>query len=208
MSDASRQCVEIDLEKLRPTQIGVGYDEVGLKRRRWSCRTDEEKSRFIFEHPFPAVRGPDADYYIIDGHHLGRALLEERVEVVRLSLIEDLSHLEADEFWQAMDRQGLIHPYDAQGRRRDPRAMPETLWELADDPFRSLAAQLRRAGEYPKDTTPFAEFQWADYFRRRISLATLTAHPERALECARKLVRERPSTPRAAVLETQEPAWA
>ena len=43
-------------------------------------------------------------------------------------------------------------------------------------------------------STPFAEFQWAEYFRNYITLAALRTYPERALECARKLVREGSST--------------
>jgi hypothetical protein len=39
---------------------------------------------------------------------------------------------------------------------------------LEDDPFRSLAGAVRRAGGFAKDTTPYAEFLWADFFRRRI----------------------------------------
>ena len=37
-----------------------------------------------------------------------------------------------------------------------------------DDPFRSLAGELRRAGGFAKDTTPFSEFLWADFLRRRM----------------------------------------
>ena len=40
--------------------------------------------------------------------------------------------------------------------------------ELKDDPFRSLAGEIRRAGGFAKDTTPFSEFLWADFFRRRM----------------------------------------
>jgi hypothetical protein len=37
-----------------------------------------------------------------------------------------------------------------------------------DDPFRSLAGELRRSGGFAKDTTPFSEFLWADFLRRRL----------------------------------------
>jgi len=39
---------------------------------------------------------------------------------------------------------------------------------LTDDPFRSLVAELIRAGGCAKSNTPFFEFLWADYLRRRI----------------------------------------
>jgi hypothetical protein len=31
-----------------------------------------------------------------------------------------------------------------------------------------LAGELRRSGGFAKDTTPFSEFLWADFLRRRI----------------------------------------
>lgn len=193
MSDTGKQRVEAKLEELRPTQMTVGYDEVAFKRRIWSAQTSEEKSRFIFEHPLPAVLGPNRHYYILDGHHLGRALLDEGIDKVRLSLVDDLSHLDPEKFWQVLERRNLIYPY-VYGQRRDVEDMPKTLGELADDPFRSLAAQVRRACEYGKDPTPFAEFQWADYLRIHISFSTLRAYPERAFQYARKLLRKRAST--------------
>jgi len=188
MSGVRGQLVKVRLEKLRPTQGAVGYDEVAFRRRQLSALRSEERDRFISERPFPAVLGPSAEHFIIDGHHLGRALLEEGVGMAPLSLIEDFSHLEPIAFWQVMDRRGLIFPYDVNGRCQDFEKLPKTLRELADDPFRSLAAQVRRVGGYPKDSTPFAEFKWADYFRCHISLAALNTFPEIAAQCARKLV--------------------
>lgn len=190
MSDGGQQSVEAKLEKLRPTQVTVGYDEVAFKRRQWVAQSDEDKARFLSEHPFPAVLGPHSEYYIIDGHHLGRALLEAGVDVAPLSVIENLSHLSPAEFWSVMNRRGLTYPYDAQGRRRDFEQMPESLGELTDDPFRSLAAQVRREGGYAKDPTPFAEFKCANYLRDHLSFAALRAYPERALKCAMKLMRD------------------
>jgi hypothetical protein len=93
-----------------------------------------------------------------------------------------------------MNSRRLIYSYDALGRRRDFAEMPKALSELTDDPFRGLAARVRRSGEHEKDSTPFAEFQWAESFRNYISLSALRTYPERALECAKKLVREGSST--------------
>ena len=55
-----------------------------------------------------------------------------------------------------------------QGRRRHYKDIPKSVTGLVDDPFRSLAGELRRAGGYAKDTTPFSEFIWADFLRRRM----------------------------------------
>ena len=40
--------------------------------------------------------------------------------------------------------------------------------KLVDDPYRSVAAEVRERGGFAKESAPFEEFQWADFFRRRI----------------------------------------
>jgi len=189
MGGARAQFLEEHFEKLRPTQMTVGFEEVALKRKKFRALPIEGKRRFASEHPFPAVLGPGRGCYITDGHHLGRALLEEGVGVARVSLIDDLSHFDAGAFWREMERRGLSFPFDARGRSQPFEKIPQSLRELTDDPFRSLAARVRRADEYQKDSRPFAEFKWAEYFRRRLSVEALNAFPELALQCARKLAR-------------------
>ena len=61
---------------------------------------------------------------------------------------------------------------------------------LIDDPFRSLAGELRRAGGFAKDTTPFSEFLWADFLRRRVKRKTVETHFEDALEQALVLAKK------------------
>jgi hypothetical protein len=50
--------------------------------------------------------------------------------------------------------------------------LPETVRGLADDPYRSVAGEVRERGGYEKDETPFSEFLWAQFFR-----AHLRVHP-------------------------------
>ena len=85
---------------------------------------------------------------------------------VLVTVVLDLSALNPDAFWTVLDHKSLVYPFDAQGRRRDFADIPKTIMQLKDDPFRSLAGELRRAGGFAKDTTPFSEFLWADFFRR------------------------------------------
>jgi hypothetical protein len=61
--------------------------------------------------------------------------------------------------------------------------------QLKDDPFRSLAGELRRAGGFAKDTTPFSEFLWADFFRRKIKRKAVEADFAAAVEQALRLAR-------------------
>jgi hypothetical protein len=61
-----------------------------------------------------------------------------------------------------------MHPFDDEGKRRDRDDIPKSIADLVDDPFRSLAGELRLQGGYAKDTTPFSEFLWADFLRYRM----------------------------------------
>ena len=54
--------------------------------------------------------------------------------------------------------------------------------DLKDDPFRSLAGELRRAGGFAKDTTPFSEFLWADFLRRKMSRKSVEDNFAKAME--------------------------
>ncbi len=102
-------------------------------------------------------------------------------------------------FTTFLDNRNWLHPFNAEGRRQSNDAIPKHIGRLKDDPYRSLAGELRRAGGYAKDDTPFSEFLWADYLRDKISGALIAkdfeAAVKRALDVAHK--------PKAAYL----PGW-
>jgi len=50
---------------------------------------------------------------------------------------------------------------------------------------------LRRLGGYAKDTTPFSEFLWADFLRRRIDRKEIEDHLKRAVDKALELAKSR-----------------
>ena len=102
-------------------------------------------------HVIPVVTGPKGRQYLIDHHHLARALEDEGVRDVLVNVLADLSSLAREEFWIFLDNRSWCHPYDANGHRRDFDAIPATVAEMQDDPFRSLAGELRGAGGYAKD---------------------------------------------------------
>jgi hypothetical protein len=156
---------------LHPTQITVGMREVREKRRHW--RDAGHKAKFLGSHLIPVIRGPKDRYYVIDHHHLARALHDEGVREIAVTIVAELAKLDKDAFWTYLDNRGWLHPYDDRGRRRHYRDLPRRVTELVDDPYRSLAGELRHAGGFAKDTTPFSEFLWADFLRRRISEKTI-----------------------------------
>ena len=177
----------VAITELRPTQITVGLREVAEKRREWRDRTKkpgEKAGEFLGRHMIPTVLGPTGRYYVIDHHHLARALQEEKQKQVLVTVTLDLSVLPKAAFWTYLDNRALCHPYDAAGKRRGFEDIPKTVAELADDPYRSLAGELRRVGGYAKDTTPFSEFLWADFLRPRVKAKQINEHFSAAIEKA------------------------
>jgi hypothetical protein len=158
----------VPVRTLRPTQITVGLREVGEMQRRWRSRPQKKDIKFLERHLVPVVLGPRGDHYVLDHHHLCRALLHEGVREVLVTIVADLGRLKKDAFWIYLDNHGWLHPYDEKGRRRPYADIPRELSDMVDDPFRSLAGAIRRAGGFAKDTTAFSEFLWADFFRRKI----------------------------------------
>ncbi len=179
----------VAIADLRPTQITVGMREVQAKRRRWRDTGETKGGKFLGRHIIPVILGPKNRHYVIDHHHLALALHEEGVKNLAVTITVDLSALDRDMFWTVMDNRNWMHPYDAEGRRRHYRDIPKTLSGLADDPFRSLAGELRRAGGFAKDTTPFSEFLWADFLRRHVKRQTVDRNFDRAIEQALQLAK-------------------
>jgi hypothetical protein len=172
----------IPILSLRPTQMTVGMREVKEKRKRWREQKKKKQAESLGKHMIPVVRGPDQRYYVVDHHHLARALHEEGVTDILVTMIGDLSMVGRDAFWGVMDNKRWVYPYDAKGDRRHFKDLPKSITELKDDPFRSLAGELRRVGGFAKDTTPFSEFLWADFLRRNISNKAVEENFAKAME--------------------------
>jgi hypothetical protein len=172
----------IPILSLRPTQMTVGMREVKEKRKRWREHDKTKQADLLGSHLIPVVHGPDERYYVIDHHHLARALHDEGVKNVLVTIVGDLTMVERDAFWGVMDNKRWVYPYDAKGERRRFRDLPKSIAALKDDPFRSLAGELRRMGGFAKDTSPFSEFLWADYLRRKLSRKAVEVNFDKALE--------------------------
>ena len=184
----------IPILSLRPTQMTVGMREVKEKRKRWREQEKTKQAESLGKHMIPVVRGPDKRYYVVDHHHLARALHNVGVKDILVTVIGDLRMVEKDAFWGVMDNKRWVYPYDAKGERRPFKDLPKSITELKDDPFRSLAGELRRSGGFAKDTTPFSEFLWADFLRRKISTKTVDENFAKALEKGLALARSQDAT--------------
>lgn len=176
---------------LRPTQITVGMREVKEKRKHWRAIKGEKGRQFLGNHMIPVILGPKGRHYIIDHHHLARALYDEGVKEVLVTVIANLSMVGRDAFWVVLDNRSWMHPFNDKGDRCGYEEIPKSVRDLKDDPFRSLAGELRRAGGFAKDTTPFSEFLWADFFRRHISRKLVASDFNVALETALELAKSK-----------------
>jgi hypothetical protein len=182
----------IPILALRPTQMTVGMREVKEKRKRWRDHKSKKKqAELLGHHMIPVVHGPDDRFYVIDHHHLARALHDEGVRDILVTIVADLTMVDRDAFWVVLDDRKWVYPYDAKGERRHYRDIPKSVVDLKDDPFRSLAGELRRVGGFAKDTTPFSEFLWADYLRRRLSRKGVEQNFDKALERALALAKDK-----------------
>lgn len=179
----------IPILSLQPTQLTVGMREVREKQKRWREHKPRKRAELLGRHMIPVVLGPGDRHYVIDHHHLARALHEEGVKDVLVNVIADLTMVEPKSFWTVMDGHRWVYPYDAKGVRHDYRKLPKTVADLKDDPFRSLAGELRRVGGFAKDTTPFSEFLWADFLRNRMSRKNVEADFSKAIERALSLAK-------------------
>jgi hypothetical protein len=182
---------------LRPTQITVGMHEVKAKLKHWRAKLEQvtaargarKAETFLGTHMIPVILGPSGRYYVIDHHHLARALHEDGIKDVAITVVANLSKLDRNSFWFFMECHGWTHPYDANGRRRPYTDLPKSVDKLINDPFRSLAGELRRAGGFAKDTTPFSEFLWAQFLRQCMKRKAVEANFDRAIEKALQLAK-------------------
>ncbi|HEY2023561.1 ParB/Srx family N-terminal domain-containing protein [Paraburkholderia sp.] len=155
----------LEIERIRPTQLTHGAREVRSKAAQYAALSGHDLDMAIAEKPIPVVYGPNQTPFAIDHHHVAAALWHTNIRSVPVVLVRDLSSCSVAEFWLSMENQRWTSPYDAQGQRRPFSELPEHVWELIDDEYRSLAAAVRDAGGYEKTQVPLAEFRWADLFR-------------------------------------------
>jgi hypothetical protein len=180
----------VDILELRPTQITIGLKEAEAKAARLKALAKQDGKKFIRKHVIPVVKGPRDRFYIIDHHHLCRASLIAGAKQLSVTVVLNLARLDKDAFWVFMDNRGLVHPFDDQGKRRNYSDIPKSVEDMADDPFRSLAGALRLKGGYAKDTTPFSEFLWADFLRRRLNRKEVEEDFDSALKGAFELAKK------------------
>jgi hypothetical protein len=160
-------------EDVRPTQLAYGEIEVARRAAKIAAMDAGELDKYLKKHVVPVVIGPGGRFFATDGHHTALALARangNRAQVIA-TVLDDWRTLEPSVFWKRMLLAGRFFPFDEAGAGPLPAArVPDSLFALKDDPWRSLANGLANAGGYADDAgVPYADFLWADYLRSRVS---------------------------------------
>ena len=64
----------VAIRDLHPTQITVGMREVRAKQKAWRNKGEDKAGKFLGRHLIPVILGPKHRHFVIDHHHLTRAL--------------------------------------------------------------------------------------------------------------------------------------
>lgn len=163
---------EVKLTLLHPTQFCVGEREVQARAAKLLEKKDKKVDRYLDEHIMPIVIGPKGVPYIVDHHHLAKALQESKVrDAIPAQVLANYSDLAPEAFWSKMKEQKWVYPYRRGEGPLSVATLPAAVGQLTDDPYRSLVWAAHHVGdEEDRDETPFADFKWADYFRDKIKL--------------------------------------
>ena len=86
--------------------------EVAFKRNRWRNFGRTAADLYLCTHAIPVILGPDGRAFVLDRHHLSRALHDEGVITFPISVIEDLSMFGLEEFWNVLESRNWSHPFD------------------------------------------------------------------------------------------------
>lgn len=170
------QIYKLLVNDLSPTQFATGETEVLYKAGRIKKKFNGKGKLhdYLLLRPVPVVKRGKR-FYLVDHHHLVRALYEALNDkigddlFVYVKVMFDGSSLTETHFWKAMFEHNYVYLFGADGGGpKPPEALPKHIRDLGFDPYRSLAWLVRDRHGYMKNNTPFSEFRWANYFRTRI----------------------------------------
>lgn len=181
----------VSFQKILPAQIRYSQQHVAEKvakaiakgaaiwnstEKRWAYKYNQGTSILSEKNTLPVVRS-SFGYVLADGHHDVLSSIHFKAEMIPIKVIEDLSHLDFDQFWATAEQKGWAYLRHISGQKSLP---PSSFHQLIDDPNRYFAAitackfSLEVPGgivsigaEYPlwvkvnKDI-PFIEFKIAD----------------------------------------------
>ncbi len=174
-SPAKKTQCKIDIVKLHPTQFAVGMRMVDKKMASIEAMSHHEREKYLLKHLVPVVVGLESPkgglaFYMTDHHHLAFAVLNAGHSKVAVEIIENWEKFSYAELIGKMEKNHFLYLFDENGKKSEVEKLPEFVYGLKDDPYRSLSAEVREQGGYDKTEEYFAEFIWADFFRSRVKI--------------------------------------
>ncbi len=209
------QYSELLVSELRPTQNAVGMDEVALKANGIKLKKKKKLQEYLYLRPAPVVIG-QGGFYLLDHHHLARALwvaageknaadLTKTNARVVVKVTENWQFIKsAKRFWKAMNKSDWVYPFDhGGGGPLNVNRLKKNIQDMCNDPYRSLAWYVRKRFGYFKDgSNPiFAEFMWANFFRTRVGLGEQLWDPDSEMTLDKLLLEELESQERAEAID-------
>lgn len=171
---------------IHPTQLILGYQEVRMKADRFSAMKSGDFHDYLESNPVPAVLGPKGVFYALDHHHLTAAVMtstlstKDQVVVVQVKDTSLAGIAETSDFWKSMVQNKWVWLYDEKGNYPvNPVLLPPLMTSLANDPYRSLAYNVRKAGGYKKVLVDYQDFLWVNFFRQHKLFPTSATSPDK-----------------------------
>jgi hypothetical protein len=187
----------IPILSLKPTQFAVGMLEVDEKILELKKLSRKKLKALVKSTPIPVVISPHEEYYVVDHHHFLCVCYHLDIKDVQYEVVANhaKSKMTFSQFWRWMLNKKRMYPFCQFGEGpRKALYLPRDIRGLADDPYRSLAWYVRKAGAFDNSTRNFAEFQWANFFRKR---GLLDRHGTREFAAALKKAVALAQTPAA-----------
>lgn len=164
-------------DKFHPTQFTVGMTAMSEKQKGIEEKfQSRELSAWLATKAVPAIWGPDKKLHITDRHHTSLAVLRAEIplqeKIMTVQILGNYSSLNWDEFYTRMVAENNAYLNYLDSGPRSGLELPETLSELENDPYRSLAWLVRENNGFEKVDQYFLEFIWANFFRQYILLSS------------------------------------
>ncbi|WP_429196157.1 ParB-like protein [Aeromonas veronii] len=158
---------EIGIDALHPTQGGVGQIQVDETQATLAGMSAKQLDKLMKKKEIPVVIAPDGSYWLVDRHHLTKALWQQGVKDARVKVIGRLQ--DKANFWSQMQNNHWAWLKDEKGLPLTPEQLPSSIDKLPDYPYRTLAGLLQNAGYFRKDKQVyFVEFAWASWLGKQM----------------------------------------
>jgi hypothetical protein len=161
---------KVPILSLRPTQFAIGMLEVDEKIAEAKTLSKKDLRRYVKETRVPVVVSPDGELYVVDRHHFLSVCYHMGMKKAYVEVVKDFTgkKMTYTKFWKWMESHRSMYPFCQFGEGpRKALYLPKDIRSLSDDPYRSLAWFVRKAGAFENSDRNFAEFQWANFFRKK-----------------------------------------